>query len=316
MAGSVSSRSRSCGYSGTSLANSGRALRLLRVEPVDLVEPDQRVELLPPLALAWLADRALDDVALAQAVLAHLGERDVDVVGPGQVAGRADERVVVEHVEDARDRDEDVVLGDHGLGVTAALAAAPVAVAEPVPVAAPAPAVGVVVATAALVLRLAPLAAALAALVAALAALVAAALAALVLALLARVAAAGLVIAPAVAPPPVATLAVAGLVALRALAITMLVIADGRSGARPGGRGAGRCPPVGRPRRVEGQLAVGAAGTILPRRTRRRFPAGSRWIGALPQARLSGSVWFHGVLLTVARRVGSRRRGPLGGIIE
>ena len=155
-----------------------------------------------------------------------------------------------------------------------------------------------------------------------------ASLAALVLALLARVAATGLVIAPAVAPPALATLAVAGLLALGALgiarrviaalalAITTLVVADGPSGARPGGRGAGRCPSVGRPRLLEGQLAVGAAGSILPRCTHRRLPAGSRGIGALPQARLSGSVWFHGVLLTVARRVGSRRRGPLGGIIE
>ena len=93
----------------------------------------------------------------------------------------------------------------------------------------------------------------------------------------------------------------------------MLVIVSRASGARPAGRG-GRVwrPRAGRPGALEGQLAVAAAGSILPRRTRLRFPAGSRWIGALPQARLSGSVWFHGVLLTVARRVGSRRRGPLG----
>jgi hypothetical protein len=108
--------------------------------------------------------------------------------------GGADERVVVEHVENAGDRDEDVVLGDHRLGLAAALAAPPVAVAEPVPVAAPAPAIGVVVAAAALVLRLAPLAATLAA---------------LVLALLGRLAAPRLVIAPAVAPPPVTALAIA-----------------------------------------------------------------------------------------------------------
>src|SRR6516165_1722023 len=123
----------------------------LRVEAVYLVQADQRVELLPALPLAGLAHGALDDVALAQAVPAHLGQRHVDVVGPGQVAGGADERVVVKHVEDARDRDKHVVLGDHRLGVTAALAAAPVAVAEPVSV--PAAATVVVVPAAALVLR-------------------------------------------------------------------------------------------------------------------------------------------------------------------
>jgi hypothetical protein len=48
-------------------------------------EPDQRVELLPlRLALALLADRADDRVALAQAVLLHLAERDVHVVRPGR----------------------------------------------------------------------------------------------------------------------------------------------------------------------------------------------------------------------------------------
>src|SRR5215831_1910139 len=272
--------------------------RLLRVETVDLVEPDQGVELLPPLALAWLADRALDNVPLAQAVLAHLRERDVHVVGSRQVAGGADERVVVEHVEDPGDRDQHVVLGDHGLGIAAALAAPAVAVAEPVPVAAPAPAIRLVVTTAALILRLSRLATALAA---------------LVLALLGRLAATRLVVAPAVAPAPVTALAVATLVALHplgvaALPVLVLVVA-GR--ARPAGRG-------GRPGVLEGQLAVGtapggtAAGGILPRRTWWRFRAGSRWIGALPLARLSGSVWFHGVLLKVARRVGSRRRGPLG----
>ena len=139
--GSVSRRSRSCGYSGTSLVNSGRALGLLRVQPVDLVQADQRVELLAALALARLPDRALDDVALAQPVPADLGQRDVHVVGAGQVAGGADEPVVVQHVQDAGDRDEDVVLADHGLGLAAAAAlAAPVVAAAGVPVAEPVPA--------------------------------------------------------------------------------------------------------------------------------------------------------------------------------
>ena len=84
--------------------------------PVDRVEPHERVELLAAdvarglLALAQCLDRAGDAVTLAQAVLLDHAERDVDVVGPGQVAGRAHEGVVVEHVEDAGDGHEDVVL--------------------------------------------------------------------------------------------------------------------------------------------------------------------------------------------------------------
>src|SRR5690606_20448009 len=87
------------------------------------------------LAVAGLADRADDVVALAQAVLAHLGQGDVDVAGPGQVARGADERVVVQDVEDARDRQQDVVLADHRLRLLAAPSAAPV---PAVPAAAPA----------------------------------------------------------------------------------------------------------------------------------------------------------------------------------
>jgi hypothetical protein len=51
----------------------------------------------------WLrrADRAFDGVALAQAVLLDLAHRDIHVVGAGQVAGCADERVRIEHVDDA-----------------------------------------------------------------------------------------------------------------------------------------------------------------------------------------------------------------------
>ena len=75
-------------------------------------------------------------------MLAHLGERDVHVVRPGQVAGGADEGVPlrVEHVEDAGDRDENVVLADHGLRV-----GLPVAAAVPVPEPVPATAAAVVV---------------------------------------------------------------------------------------------------------------------------------------------------------------------------
>src|SRR4029077_12628749 len=78
--------------------------------------------------------------------LAHLGQGDVDVVRPGQVAGGPDKRVALalEHVQDAGDREEHVILGDHGLGVALPFAA-PVPVPEPVAAAAPA-AIPVVVA--------------------------------------------------------------------------------------------------------------------------------------------------------------------------
>jgi hypothetical protein len=76
------------------------------------VEADQRVELLAALAVLGLTDRAGDVVTLAQTVLADLGEGDVHVVRAGQVARRTNERVVVEDVQDARDGDQDVVVGD------------------------------------------------------------------------------------------------------------------------------------------------------------------------------------------------------------
>src|SRR5262249_26610740 len=105
------------------------------------------VELLPALAVARLAHGALDDVALAQPVLAHLGQRDVHVVGAGEVARGAHERVVLQHVEDARDRDQHVVFGDHRLRLAAlAVAGAAVPVAEPVAASPAALAVLVVVA--------------------------------------------------------------------------------------------------------------------------------------------------------------------------
>ena len=68
------------------LAELDAVARLLRLGTVDGVEADERVELLLALTLARLADGTGDGVALAQAALADLGERDVDVVGPGQVA--------------------------------------------------------------------------------------------------------------------------------------------------------------------------------------------------------------------------------------
>src|SRR6478735_690453 len=109
----------------------GPAAAGLRRHAVDRVEADQRVELLAALAVLGLAHGTRDVVALAQTVLADLGERDVHVVRARQVAGGPDERVVVEDVEDARDGDQDVVVGhlDVGREVVTAPTATAVAVA-------------------------------------------------------------------------------------------------------------------------------------------------------------------------------------------
>jgi hypothetical protein len=64
--------------------------------------------------------------------------RDVHVVAAGQVAGGADESVVVEHIENASDRYEDVVLRD--LRLVTALGAFPAASATVTKTAAPPPA--------------------------------------------------------------------------------------------------------------------------------------------------------------------------------
>src|SRR6266851_1144010 len=202
------------------LGEVGPPTGLLGVQAVDLVEADQRVELLPALAVPWLAHRALDHVPLAQAVPADLGERHVHVVGSGQVPGGADEPVVVQDIQDAGDRDEHVILGDHGLGLPcrAPLAASPVAVAEPVPV----PAAPRVVVIAAAVGSL-PAAVALAAITLAgritLPATVARPAVALpavtlVVALLASIAPTVLVVPPAIAASLLAALALATLLAL------------------------------------------------------------------------------------------------------
>ena len=86
------------------------------------------------LALLFLAvlrrlDLADDRIALAQAVLAHLVHRHVDVARAGQVAGRAHKRVVVANIENARDLDEDVVFVDLRLAVIVVVATVAVAVA-------------------------------------------------------------------------------------------------------------------------------------------------------------------------------------------
>jgi hypothetical protein len=114
--------------SARQLRELGPVLDLIRVQPVDLVDAHQRVELLPLLlAVARLAHHTGDRVATTQAVAAHQRQRDVHVVGARQVARRADERVVVQHVQDPADGQQDVVLAD--LGVTTAAASAAVALA-------------------------------------------------------------------------------------------------------------------------------------------------------------------------------------------
>ena len=124
MCGSVSSRRRYCGYSGVSLVNSTRFLRRLRVTPVHRVQADQRVVLLPALAVAGLPDRAGDGIAAPQAEAADVGIGDVDVLRAGEVAGRPHEPgvLLLERVEDACDRNENVVLGHGRLGIRAAAA--------------------------------------------------------------------------------------------------------------------------------------------------------------------------------------------------
>src|SRR5690606_29001976 len=69
------------------------------------------------LAVARHLDRAGDGVTAAQTVPTDHVHGHVDVVRPGEVTGRADERVVVQHVEDAGDRLEDVVLPHLGLAL-------------------------------------------------------------------------------------------------------------------------------------------------------------------------------------------------------
>src|SRR5699024_3112939 len=136
-------------------------LGLLRGLPVDGVQADQRAVLLPVPAAAGVLLRAVgldgagDRIALAQTVLAHRAHRDVDVAGAGQVAGGADEPVVVQDVQHAGDGDEHVLLAVAGL-LLVVLVVAPVAATLAVPAtlsaaaaAAAAPAVLVVVAVAA-----------------------------------------------------------------------------------------------------------------------------------------------------------------------
>src|SRR5690606_10605074 len=118
------------------LVEIGPPFRRIHLGAVDRVQAHQRIELLPLVGLFTLARGPHctgDRVTAAQAVLADEVHRDVDVVRPGQVAGGAHERVVVQDIEDARDRLQNVVVPDLGLaGLAAALAVAATAtLAEP-----------------------------------------------------------------------------------------------------------------------------------------------------------------------------------------
>ena len=131
LSGLVSSRSRCCGWTGVRWRELDPALGRLGVGTVDAVDPHHRVELLLALALAGLAHLADDGVAAPQGVLPDHGERQVHVVGAGEVAAGPDERVVVEHVEDAGRGHQDVVLEDRGVGLVAPTGAGAVPVAAP-----------------------------------------------------------------------------------------------------------------------------------------------------------------------------------------
>src|SRR5690625_1723937 len=99
--------------------------------PIDGVDPHQRVELLLLLALARLAHGTGDRITFAQSRTTHHRHGDIHIALSRQVSGRADECVVVEDVDDAGHRDEDVVLMD--LWVVLTLPAASAATSVPIP---------------------------------------------------------------------------------------------------------------------------------------------------------------------------------------
>ncbi|MPM66236.1 hypothetical protein SDC9_113143 [bioreactor metagenome] len=120
------------------LGEIGTILHLLGRLAVDRVETHQRVVLLATLPLAGLTDGAGDDVTLAESVFAHHRQRDVGIVGSGQVATGPHESVVVEDIENAADLDQHIVVMHRlvdalglvaGASITAAAALALTAVA-------------------------------------------------------------------------------------------------------------------------------------------------------------------------------------------
>ncbi len=114
--------------------NSTRFFDFSGSAPLIDVDPHQRVVLLSAVAVLLLTDRAGDRVTTAQAIAAHQRVGDVDVVGAGEIAARANEpRVLVfDRINDSGDRDEDVVLAqrrfDVGVAGTATAAATAFAV--------------------------------------------------------------------------------------------------------------------------------------------------------------------------------------------
>src|SRR5690606_19320825 len=283
-------------------------------------------------------------VTAAQARLLDLPERDVDVVLAREVPARAHERVVVEDVEDARDRQQHVVLADldvveareiRVLAVAAALAVA-VTTAVATPAAAAAALVVqllAVVATVALALAAALLAALLALAVAAL--LVALALAARRVAVTLG---AGRARAPArAARPAVARHEADGRRGTRRTLVGRLVRGVARADAlaeRLGHRGGGLGARVATalaalgPRLVgaPGQVEHGSGGALLAARGRRRVVArrglGARGarrgtLGAAAAAAPGGGGRLAGLTGRGARpvRVAPRRGGALGGAL-
>src|SRR5690606_19976976 len=81
-----------------------------------------RVVLLTPAAftLSWLTDGADDGISLAKAILLHLSERNVHVTGAGQVTARSNKGVIIEHIEDACDWQQNVIFGELWLVVVPA----------------------------------------------------------------------------------------------------------------------------------------------------------------------------------------------------
>ena len=159
--GVVSRRSRWLGVQRRQLVEVGSVAGRFDGAAVDTVEPHQRVELLALVlvsavtaAVAGYPHRAGHGVAATQSVLADHVHRHVDVVGAGQISGGAHECVVVEDVENAGDRLDDIVLAQFGLA--AALAGVALAAAAPIaePPAAPAAAAVSVVIPVLLVARI------------------------------------------------------------------------------------------------------------------------------------------------------------------
>ena len=118
------------------LAELAPGLGLLRRHAVDGVDAHERVVLLAlALALAGQPHGARDGVPGAKPPSADVAQGDVDVVGPGQVAGCAHEGVVLLDVEDARDGRQLVVAAlapDPLAAVLAVAALAPFAVGDPI----------------------------------------------------------------------------------------------------------------------------------------------------------------------------------------